>query len=162
MTQNEKHSDEQVLIAQSIQQAASAWGYSIDYLKQCKAAGCPAFRGSRIYFNGLKKWLKINGDKVSENDSKHDLEKKKLALQCRQIEHNIEIQQGKYRPIEEIREVMILVGERLRTLFRQKLEVEYPPLVAGLDVSEVRKKGMQMTDELCRILTDESSAWMKH
>jgi hypothetical protein len=156
---SEKHPNIALTVAQSILQASGAWGYTVEFLKQCKLAGCPAFRGSRIYYRSLKKWLKSNGDKVTGHESRVDLEKKKIALQCRQLEYKLEVEQAQHIPREKIWDSILKIAEFQKRVLRQKLEIEYPALLAGADLAEHRKKGAQVVDEICAIFSSGSIEW---
>lgn len=46
--------------------AASILGVSCESLSAAKAAGCPAFKGSRVNVAILKKWTAQNKDKISQ------------------------------------------------------------------------------------------------
>jgi hypothetical protein len=150
---------EPIPVAESIQQAAASWGFSQDVLKLAKKLGCPAFRSTRVYYDDFKKWYDANSDRLKTKDAKRDWEIRRLKAQCKQIEWKQKIEEGKYTSNEKIYASIAAAAQRMKSVLRQKLEVEYPTLLAGADVTEHRKKGIELVDEICRTFSEGTAQW---
>jgi hypothetical protein len=81
----------------SIKSAAAAMGIPIALLKQAKAAGCPAFRGSRVYRQDWQEWVQENPLDTSPGavvDSKEGWDIERLRKVCRKLDLEYEVAQG--------------------------------------------------------------------
>jgi hypothetical protein len=81
----------------SIKSASSAMGVPVALLKQAKAAGCSAFRGSRVYRQEWQEWVKDNPVDTSPAafvDSKEGWDIERLRKVCRKLDLEYEVAQG--------------------------------------------------------------------
>jgi hypothetical protein len=160
MTKNKKAQQPEPLpVVDSLKTASASWGFTVDILKQCKKAGCPAFRHGRIYHKEFIKWFDENRDKIESQDPKREWEIRRLKAQCRQIEFRQKVEEGNYTANDKIYASIAHAAQRMKAVLRQKLEVEYPTLLAGADVTEHRIKGLELVDEICKIFSDGTDKW---
>jgi hypothetical protein len=81
----------------SMQQCAAKTGISLDLLKAAKRAGCPAFRGPRVYMEELREWLESNPVDQIKLLNPIDSEKlRELTVRRKQREYEFQVQQGLY------------------------------------------------------------------
>jgi len=76
-------------VADSMKSAASLYGIPSTTLKSAKAAGCPAFVGSRIHRDPLLAWLKKNPEIAADGATKSgeaELKVRRLAAQVALLE----------------------------------------------------------------------------
>lgn len=94
----------------SIKAMAGAMGIPMTLIQVAKQKGCPAFRGSRVYWKEWIKWY-FNGNDAVVVD--WDAKQKELDYRDRLVDHEEKI--GKLAPVEEvlkmIRDVMIPIRQ---------------------------------------------------
>lgn len=94
----------------SMKSMAGALGIPLSILQLSKQKGCPAFRGSRVYWKDWIKWY-FNGNDAVVVD--WDAKQKELDYRDRLVDHEEKI--GKLAPVEEvlkmIRDVMIPIRQ---------------------------------------------------
>jgi hypothetical protein len=80
-------------IAESMGAAESLWGISVSEQKRAKAAGCAAFRGSRVFREPLIAWLKENPTPAGAGDGEN-LRGQKLKVQIALLENQLSRERG--------------------------------------------------------------------
>lgn len=130
-----------------MKQAASLTGSPLAALKAAKAAGCPAFRGSRVALAELKSWLTANPSIAKAKDTtwktKIDREKhRKLKLENDEKE-------GTLISRASMAESIHAAAGRVDG-FRHKSEAEHPLLFAAAanDVPACREVVKKIWDEV--------------
>ena len=77
------------------------------------------------------------------------LKQYELALRCAKLRHAIEKERGLYLLKQDVSASVRSVGVGIRIVLEQKLEREYPAVVAGLnDVPSVREYTFKLIDEI--------------
>ena len=59
-----------LLVAESIKQAANAWKIPIEVLRLAREMGCDAFVAHRVHREKLVAWLAENEDEIAEQSAK--------------------------------------------------------------------------------------------
>lgn len=96
----------------------------------------------------------------SDSDIKN-LKSREIIARCKRAEFQLDVEQGKYTANEKIRESILIVAERQKEVLYQKLRVEYPPRVEGLNAAEIEKRGVELADEICRIFHEGARQWIQ-
>jgi len=73
--------------------AESLWGISVSEQKRAKAAGCAAFKGSRVFREPLLVWLKTNPPAPGAGDG-DNLRAAKLKVQIALLENQLSRERG--------------------------------------------------------------------
>ena len=121
-----------------------------DQLKRAKAAGCPAFRGSRVFLDELLLWWDEHAEAIPTGDSELDRINRELAAEkLRKVRFANDVAEGKYVEIGAYSSrVEKLAGDTL-ALLRRKLEDEAPRRQQGKTEEELRAINAQLVDEIC-------------
>jgi hypothetical protein len=80
-------------IAESMAAAESLWGIAVAEQRRAKAGGCSAFKGSRVFRDGLIAWLKGNPPKPGTGDG-DNLRAQKLKVQIALLENQLARERG--------------------------------------------------------------------
>ena len=94
--------------ADSMRAAAATLKVPIHVLKRLKDAGCPAFRGSRIYINEVTAWLADPSNTQSMEADPADIDSAKLAVlvqRARLLRIHADREEGALVPLTEVRRV---------------------------------------------------------
>lgn len=144
--------------------AASGQRISLAHLKRAKDAGCPAFRGSRVYLDELVEWIDENEDVLTlpTGDAELDNITKEIAREkLRKWKIENDARDGKSIPRAQVAARMADYGAELLTLLRQKLEDECPRRLLGKTEDEIRAINREVIDEICDAMTRETNQWTK-
>lgn len=125
----------------TMKQAAAALGSPISLLKKAKGAGCPAFRGSRVYRKELEVWIKQNRGTIAESRSKEDVQIEKLIEECRKLRLQNDVRENSLVMRQLVAESNTKVASDMRLFLYQKLCNEIAP--------ESRNWGIKTYDEFC-------------
>ena len=123
--------------------------YTLADLKIAKAAGCSAFKASRVYEAELIPWLKANKAALAATSESIEALKLKIASQQeRKLRIANDAKEGKLIELEKVKRSHAKLCAAASDLLTQKLENEFPALVAGLDVAAVRVHGKRLNDAI--------------
>ena len=99
-------------IAPSMRAARTQWGISMPILKAAKAAGCPAFRSSRVHRVELLRWIRANPGPVSkaqavatEKTATDELKRQKLVVEISILKEKVRRNESDFIAINLTREV---------------------------------------------------------
>ena len=91
--------------------AESLWGISASEQRRAKAAGCAAFKGSRVFREALIAWLKENPTPAGAGDGEN-LRGQKLKVQIALLENQLARERGSLVERELVKEFCgALVGD---------------------------------------------------
>lgn len=146
-------------IVESLPAAAAICKIDIDLVKRAKRLGCPAFKpGNRIDTGELKKWIAENADRLkiaealSLKDQKTNEEIRKLRIKNDRDEKLVVLKSKGIPIIEQI-------CSQIHVLMEQKLENEYPSVVAGLEPAQARIYGRRLGDSIRAEMQKMSVLW---
>jgi hypothetical protein len=89
-----------------------------------------------------------DGKEKTASAKKYELECRKIAAQCAQVEQrNLREAGALTRTAEFIEFFQAFVGD-VDLMLARKLEMEYPKTVAGLEIAAIRVKGKHLRDEI--------------
>lgn len=83
--------------------AESLWGIPVAEQRRAKAAGCTAFKGSRVFRDPLVAWLKTNPPAPGAGDG-DNLRAAKLRVQIALLENQLERERGELVERELVKE----------------------------------------------------------
>jgi hypothetical protein len=146
----------------SIAAAAAGMKLPKSYLRQAKKRGAPGFRGSRVYPGELRPWIEkdmatsivpdAGGAASLPVEPREQAELRIFLADAVWKEQRNEIQAGRYTKNEIFIEAVEDLANEQRTILRQKLENEYPSVVAGLEPAQARVYGKRVVDECFRLM----------
>lgn len=84
----------------------------------------------------------------SASAKKYELECRKIAAQCAQVEQRNQREAGELTRTAEFVEFLQSFLGSVDQLLSRKLEMEYPKTVAGLEIAAIRVKGKHLRDEI--------------
>jgi hypothetical protein len=113
----------------------------------------------KICVEELAEFQERHGLKGNETPLQSQLKDEERKLKIEKLRFEIDVEKGKYTSNEKIVESISLVSERMKSVLRQKLEIEYPVLINGMAPPEIRKKGADLVDEICRIFHEGAKKW---
>lgn len=145
----------------TMKQAASAMGLELKTLKKAKGAGCPAFRGSRVYREQLSAWLEEHRAEIVASRSKEDVQIEKLLEEVRKLRIANDQKDRIVILKDKVKGANATCIERVRTMLEQKLENEYPSAVAQMDVPQARVYGRRLGDQILLEFQKLSEVWDK-
>lgn len=121
-----------------------------DQLKRAKAAGCPAFRGSRVYVDELLVWWQENSESLPTGDAELDQINREISKEkLRKARFANDVAEGKYVDVATYSgRVEKLAGDTLQ-IMRRKLEDEAPRRQQGKTEEELRIINASIIDEIC-------------
>jgi hypothetical protein len=123
--------------------------YDVGTLRKAKRKGAPGFRGSRVYPAELLPWLKQN---AGASDAKEKAELRMFLADAEYKELRTEQKKRELLSVKVFVEAIDDLVNEQRTILRQKLENEYPAVVAGLEPAQARVYGKRVVDELFRLM----------
>jgi hypothetical protein len=154
---------------ESIRQCSAMLGIPEYKLKEWKAAGCPAFRYSRVYHTDLLGWMKKKGVESTakpgnDDPPKSHWDREKARVDYERAMFSLEIEKKKYVPLDEI---CAAVGQML-TGFRTAINMlpgSAARWLTGLkDFHQIKSKLQSEVDSVlqslgrCRYLEDLAPA----
>jgi hypothetical protein len=137
-------------IFDSMAQAATCLGVAMATLQRAKKSGCEAFRNGRIVESELVQWLRDHRQELGAT-SPMDMDSAKLAEmleRVRQRRRLNDVADGLLVKKSKVVEEFQKVATPVKAMLRQKLEIEYPPAVAGMDVPQARIFGRRLEDDI--------------
>ncbi|GEM_PF-1130437 len=145
----------------SLKSCAAATKISIDVLRHLKNGGSEAFRGGRIYrvklLADLQKFL-ASGEKLQVSGALKD---SKLFEEIRRLKLRNDLDAGRLVAMAWVQSRHSAVAARVKSILRQKLEVEYPNAAAGLDVRGARVYGKRLNDAILEEFQKLSAEWTR-
>lgn len=131
-----------------------------EQLKRAKAAGCPAFRGSRVYLDELLVWWEENEANLPTGDAEHDAINREIAREkLRKVRFENDAKEGKYIEKEAWAARVLALGLELKSILRRKLEEEFPDRQANRSREEILGINRGLVDELCKKFQEEAAKW---
>jgi len=140
----------------SLKAAAGALGLDPATLRAARAAGCSAFRaGGRVHGGELFAWLAAHPPssatgKKAEISPRAELELEKIRQEVREKKRLNDAADELLITRAEVSAAIGRIGAKVRALLDQKLRVEYPSAVAGLDVGQARIYGSRLVDQILK------------
>lgn len=152
--EKKKRAPKAMKIADTMKQAAAVTGIPLRVLQDAKAAGCPAFRGSRIYLEDLRAWLAVpeNMDKVSKSAGPvEELEAEILRERLRLLRVKAEQAEGRVILVAEARREF---GRAAATTKSKLMAVpsSVAPLVVGKDIHEIEERLKTAIRDACEAI----------
>jgi len=137
----------------SLSQCSTALKISIEALRKAKRMGCVAFRanGSIDEAELLKFFSKHAEELKAKPKGKRGaltLKDQKLNEEIRRLKNRNDKDDGKLILAAAFCAAVHEVGASMKSILRQKLELEYPAAVAGLDIPQARVFGKRLNDEI--------------
>jgi hypothetical protein len=127
-------------------------------VKRAKDGGCLAFdqRGC-VDMAVLKRWIGENKDDLVKGDL--SLKDQKLNEEIRKLRIANDLKEKELVRRSLVIEAHAKMAEQVRKLLEQKLENEYPGLVAGLDTAQARVFGKRLHDSIIQEFKGFAKAW---
>lgn len=142
-------------VADTLTAAAAMSGFSEENLTRAKAAGCPAFRGSRVYLSELVSWFDANPEVLTSGDSELDGVTLQIAREKhRKIRFENDCAEGRYVLAADVAPQIEQWGRELVSILRRMLEDEAPDRQAMRPAPELRVINRGIVDAI----TDEVRA----
>lgn len=94
----------------------------------------------------------LKGAEVKTGGSVVNQKARECLLRNDKLEFQLEVLKKRYTKNEVFVADLEAVSNELRTILRQKLENEYPPIVAGMEPAQVRVYSKRLVDELFRLI----------
>lgn len=136
-------------VADTMAAASAMTGHSEENLSRAKAAGCPAFRGSRVYLGELVAWIEANPEVLATGDDALDAVQLAIASERhRKLRFENDVAEGRYIPAADIAPRVEQFGRDLLAILRRVLEDESPRRLAGREEAEVREINRQLVDAI--------------
>lgn len=133
-----------------------------DEMKRAKVAGCPAFRGSRVYVDELTAWWDEHAETLPTGNSELDSITIELAREkLRKARFANEVEEGRYMKREDEAQKILALGLSLKTTLRKRLLEEYPPRLANRSREEIAEIMMNLFNELCVEFQEDTKRWVK-
>ena len=131
-----------------------------DEMKRAKVAGCPAFRGSRVYVDELTAWWDEHAETLPTGNSELDSITIELAREkLRKARFANEVEEGRWMKREDEAPKLLALGLSLKATLRKRLEEEYPPRLAGRSREEIAEIMAQLVNELCVEFQEGARRW---
>jgi hypothetical protein len=135
-----------------LRQCSGTLGIPKEVLSAAKIAGCPMFKGSRIYEAGLKDWIAEHHAEIVPAAGALSLRDQKLTEEVRKL--RIQNDEAENRSIQ--RAEVIAAHSPILTKFKDaaygKLVNEFPVYAAGQDTPTIRTMARKVADELVELL----------
>lgn len=133
-----------------------------DDLKRAKSAGCPAFRGSRVYVDELLEWWDENSDTLPTGNDELDAINLEIAREkLRKVRFANDVEEGKFIKREDEAPKIEALGLELKATLVKKLEEEFPDRLAMRPRDEIAGIMKQLTSELCTQFQTGTARWAK-
>lgn len=155
-----QNSDDRV--ADSMAAASAMSKLSEKDLERAKTAGCPAFRGSRVYIGELLKWWPENVDTLpTGNDALDKINQAIAEEKLRKLRFDNEVSEGKYVELGTIVSGVETLARETLTIVRRVLEDEAPRRLVGKTEEELHGVMPEFVDEICRAVQEKLAEWSK-
>lgn len=152
--------DETAKVADNMEAAVALSGLSRDELARAKSAGCPAFRGSRIYIAELLEWYDENRDTLPTGNSELDAITLEIAREkLRKAKLANDVEHGLYIRREEEAQRLLALGLNLKATLRRRMEDDAPDRLAHRSREEILPVLRAIVDELCREFQEGVEQW---
>lgn len=142
---------------------AAGMQVSIEILKSAKNAGCPGFDDHhRVDCDLVREWLADARNQQALNSPvarKANAEARHEELKVERIEYRNGVEQGRYIEKQKISERLLKLGSDQARVLRQKLENEFPAVLAGRAIEEIREEGRKLVDLLCGMMQELVTEW---
>lgn len=149
-------------VADSMEQAAALSGYTKEILQRAKQAGCPAFRGSRVYVDELTEWMGENGDTLPSGNDELDAINLEIAREkLRRVRHDNEVEEGRYIKREDEAQKILALGIELKSTLTKRLEEEFPDRLAMRPREEIAPLLRDLVDQLSTDFAEGTSRWSR-
>jgi hypothetical protein len=146
--------------ADNMEAASAMTGIHRDIIARAKAAGCPAFRGSRVYVDELVEWLEENAESLPTGNTVLDEINQEIQRQkLRKITFANNVEEGRYIRREDQAAQILALGIALKNTLRKKLEEELPDKLANRSREEVLHLARELMDEICRLFREGTKQW---
>ena len=137
----------------TMKQAASFMGLELKTLRKAKDAGCPAFRGSRIYREELEGWLKEHKAEITTAASKESVQIEKLLQEVRKLTLQNDEKEKKLIAVTEFqRQISEMASEVQKRMYAIPSRA---PELAGLSVPDIETKLTAWIDGVVEALGKE-------
>ena len=147
-------------VADNLPAAAAMSGIDLDTIGKSKAAGCPAFRGSRIYVDELIEWVDDHGDTLPSGSSEIDLINIEIAKERhRKWKIENDAKEGLTINRQDVATQILALGLELKRILRYKLEDDAPRRQRQKTEAELRIVNRKLVDEICSIMEKGSETW---
>ncbi len=128
-------------------------------MKAAKAAGSPGFVGQRVRINEVEGFLKTFQPVADSPGGLADHKLRKLKAEADLREFQVQVKRGQYLQRAHVEATLSRVHSKVRAMLQAKLEREWPSVVAGLSVVEVRAKGKALFDDICSEFRSLDGPW---
>lgn len=133
-----------------------------DDMKRAKAAGCPAFRGSRVYVDELVEWWDENADTLPTGNNELDAINLEIAREkLRKVRFANDVDEGRYIKKEDEAPKIEALGLELKATLIKRLEDELPDRLAMRPRDEIVGIMRQVVSELCREFQEGTDRWAR-
>lgn len=140
-------------------QASSSMGIPLEVLKAAKRAGCPMFKGSRVVSVGLREWIAAHAEAVKQAAAGDSLKDQKTREEIRRLKNGNDADEGLLIKRSVVCENHAAILGRLLPRLETILTSEYPQMVVGLDLVQVRIKGRQVFDSILASFREAGDLW---
>lgn len=131
-------------ILESQQRAADLLGWPVERIKQCKKAGCPAFRHSRIYLGEFIAWVGQQGMDDANIDWSRVLRKEQaLGARVKRV-----LIQGQLIPFAEVKRDAAQILNILFTELERIFLNDQPAIAKGMDEYGLRAVNREHIEKL--------------
>jgi len=149
-------------VADNMEAAAAMSGEDIDTIKRAKAAGCPAFKGSRVHVDELIAWLDANRESLPTGNSaldaiNLDIQKEKL----RKIRFANEVEEGRWIRREDWGTKLLNLGIEVKNTLVKKFEEELPDRQVQRSREEILAMNREAVDDICRQFQQGVKQWSR-
>ncbi len=146
--------------ADSMKAAAAMSGFTEDQLGRAKAAGCPAFRGSRVQLAELAEWMAEYGDTLPTGNTALDAINLEIAREkLRKVRFSNDVEERRYILREDNAALILKIGLELKNILRKKLEEEFPERQIQRTREEILAINRALVTELCQAFQEGASRW---
>jgi hypothetical protein len=137
-------------VADSMDQAAALTGIPKDRLQRAKSAGCPAFRGSRVYVEELVEWLEENADTLPTGNDELDRLNVEIAREkLRRARFSQDVEESRYTKNDDTAAKLLALGLTLKNTLIKRCVDEYPDKLAHRPREEIVGIMRALVDEIC-------------
>jgi len=146
-------------VAQTMKAAASMSGFTLDVISAAKKAGCPAFRGARVYLDDLDEFLAANPALLNLSPADRlDFETKAVKKQKAQFDLNLV--KGDYIHRGEVADHVRKTETISKKVLRKFLLNELPAKGEMLSRAALIELTEDIFDRICSEKQKAFSKWM--
>lgn len=137
-------------VADSMDQAAALSGITLDRIKRAKSAGCPAFRGSRVYIEELVEWMQDNADTLPTGNDELDKLNLEIAREkLRKARFSQDVEEGRYTKNDDTSAKLLALGLTLKNTLIKRCVDDYPDKLAHRPREEIVGIMRGLVNEIC-------------